>query len=43
MQPSIASRPKPNGGDPVSKDVEIDGAAIYRVALSIKPAEISKS
>jgi len=29
---------KPNGGDPVSKDVEIDGAAIYRVALSIKPA-----
>jgi hypothetical protein len=29
---------KPNGGDPVSKDVEIDGAAIYRVALSLKPA-----
>jgi hypothetical protein len=28
---------RPNGGDPVSKDVEIDGAAIYRVALSIKP------
>lgn len=27
---------KPNGGDPVSKDVEIDGAAVYRVALSIK-------
>jgi hypothetical protein len=33
---------KPNGGEPVSKDVEIDGAAIYRVALSIKPAENSK-
>ncbi len=28
---------RPNGGDPVSKDVEIDGAAVYRVALSIKP------
>jgi len=27
---------KPNGGEPVSKDVEIDGAAIYRVALSVK-------
>ena len=33
---------KPNGGDPVSKDIEIDGAAIYRVALSIKPAENGK-
>jgi hypothetical protein len=33
---------KPNGGEPVSKDVEIDGAAIYRVALSIKPAENGK-
>ena len=30
---------KPNGGEPVSKDIEIDGAAIYRVALSLKPAE----
>jgi hypothetical protein len=28
---------KPSGGDPVSKDIEIDGAAIYRIALSIKP------
>lgn len=28
---------KPNGGEPVSKDVEIDGAAVYRMALSIKP------
>lgn len=27
---------KPNGGDPVSKDIEIDGAAVYRLALSIK-------
>jgi hypothetical protein len=27
---------KPNGGDPVSKDVEVDGPAVYRVALSIK-------
>jgi hypothetical protein len=29
---------RPHGGDPVSKDVEIDGAAVYRVALSIKPS-----
>ena len=29
---------RPNGGDPVSKDVEIDGAAVYRIALSIKPS-----
>lgn len=28
---------KPNGAEPVSKDVEIDGAAVYRIALSIKP------
>jgi len=28
---------RPNGSDPVSKDVEIDGAAVYRIALSIKP------
>ena len=27
---------KPNAGEPVSKDVEIDGAAVYRIALSIK-------
>jgi hypothetical protein len=27
---------KPNGGDPVSKDIEIDGAAVYRIALSVK-------
>ena len=27
---------KPNGGEPVSKDVEIDGAAVYRIALSVK-------
>lgn len=27
---------KPSNGDPVSKDVEIDGAAVYRVALSIE-------
>lgn len=30
---------KPNGGDPVSKEVEIDGAAVYRVALSVKPKQ----
>jgi hypothetical protein len=29
---------KPNSGDPVSKDVEIDGAAVYRIALSIRPS-----
>jgi len=28
---------RPNSGDPVSKDIEIDGAAVYRIALSIKP------
>ena len=28
---------KPNGGDAVSKDIEIDGAAVYRIALSVKP------
>lgn len=27
---------KPNGAEPVSKDVEIDGPAVYRIALSIK-------
>ncbi len=27
---------KPDGGDAVSKDIEIDGAAVYRIALSIK-------
>lgn len=28
---------KPEGGDPITKDVEIDGAAVYRVALSFPP------
>ena len=28
---------KPNSGEPVSKDIEIDGAAVYRIALSLKP------
>jgi len=28
---------KPDGGQPVSQDMEIDGAAIYRVALSLPP------
>jgi hypothetical protein len=27
---------KPDGGEAVSKDIEIDGAAVYRVALSVK-------
>ncbi|MEK6282734.1 MAG: carboxypeptidase-like regulatory domain-containing protein [Acidobacteriota bacterium] len=27
---------KPNGGEPVSRDVEVDGAAVYRIALSVK-------
>lgn len=27
---------RPNGGEPVSKDVEVDGAAVYRIALSVK-------
>jgi hypothetical protein len=30
---------KPNGADPVSKDIEVDGAAVYRIALSIKSGE----
>lgn len=30
---------KPNGGEPVSKDVEIDGAAVYRIALSVKTSK----
>jgi hypothetical protein len=28
---------KPANGEPVSKDVEIDGPAVYRIALSLKP------
>ena len=28
---------KVDNGDPISKDVEIDGAAVYRVALSLPP------
>jgi hypothetical protein len=27
---------KPNGGETVSKDVDVDGAAVYRIALSVK-------
>lgn len=27
---------KPNGGEAVSKDIDIDGAAVYRIALSVK-------
>ena len=29
---------KANGAQEISKDVEVDGAAVYRIALSIKPA-----
>jgi Carboxypeptidase regulatory-like domain len=29
---------KPNNGEPISQDVEVDGAAVYRVALSIPAA-----
>lgn len=29
---------KPSGAEPVSKDVDVDGAAVYRVALSLSPA-----
>jgi Carboxypeptidase regulatory-like domain len=28
---------KPQGGEPVTRDVDIDGAAVYRVALSLPP------
>lgn len=27
------------GSEPVSKDVEVDGAAVYRIALSLSPAQ----
>ena len=30
---------KTDGSEPVSKDVEIDGAAVYRVALSLPPKQ----
>jgi len=30
---------KINGTEPVSKDVEVDGAAVYRVALSVAPVK----
>ncbi len=30
---------KAGGDEPISKDVEIDGAAVYRVALSLPPAK----
>jgi hypothetical protein len=30
---------KADGAEPATKDVEIDGAAIYRVALSLEPAQ----
>jgi hypothetical protein len=30
---------KADGAEPASKDVEIDGAAVYRVALSLQPAQ----
>jgi hypothetical protein len=29
---------KPSSGEAVSKDVEVDGPSVYRVALSLKPA-----
>lgn len=41
LTPELASyrvTAKPGNGEPVSKDVEIDGAAVYRVALTIKPS-----
>ena len=31
-------RAKIDGAEPASKDIEIDGAAVYRIALSLKPA-----
>lgn len=30
---------KPSEGEPIAKDVEIDGAAVYRVALSLPPRQ----
>ena len=30
---------KTDGAEPVTKDVEIDGAAVYRVALSLPPRQ----
>ena len=40
LTPEIAKyrvRVKMDGAEPVSKDVEIDGPAVYRIALSLKP------
>jgi hypothetical protein len=30
---------KRDGAEPVTKDVDIDGAAVYRVALSMPPKQ----
>lgn len=30
---------KPEDGEPITKDVEVDGAAVYRVALSLPPRQ----
>ncbi|HEX6731871.1 MAG TPA: hypothetical protein VF074_17725, partial [Pyrinomonadaceae bacterium] len=30
---------KPANGEAISKDVEVDGAAVYRVALSLPPKQ----
>jgi len=30
---------KTDGAEPISKDVEIDGAAVYRVALNLPPKQ----
>ena len=30
---------KPSGGDPVSHDVDVDDAAVYRIALTVKTAK----
>jgi hypothetical protein len=30
---------RPNGGEPVSQDVDVDDAAVYRIAFSIKTAK----
>ncbi len=40
LQPDTAKyrvTAKASGAEPVSKDVEVDGAAVYRIALSLKP------
>jgi hypothetical protein len=42
LAPSLAKyrlTAKVEGADPVSKEIDVDGAEVYRVALNLKPKE----